>query len=186
MLDAESTAELAAVMQPTDPQLAEAFATTAIAPRVAVLCLLHEWAICAATRPVEGTAEAAPVTAAIPGATDAATAGVCPAADGRTSSPSAPAAGDATVPSTGAAHAARHMWAQLLKLAMEDPELGSNKYFAKGPTHRRKVGAGEALARGYPRTNKMQACCLRDDRGPRGWTGKYCMPLCCCSAHFGP
>ncbi|GAB4823730.1 hypothetical protein N2152v2_010776 [Parachlorella kessleri] len=148
LLDAESTAELAAVMQPTDPQLAEAFATTAIAPRVAVLCLLHEWAICAATRPVEGTAEAAPVTAAIPGATDAATAGVCPAAlhvDGRTSSPSAPAAGDATVPSTGAAHAARHMWAQLLKLAMEDPELGSNKYFAKGPTHRRKVRLWQAL-----------------------------------------
>lgn len=42
--DAESAAQLAAVLQPGDPELAAAFASTPIAPRVAALCLLHQWA----------------------------------------------------------------------------------------------------------------------------------------------
>ena len=169
LLEAESTAELAAVMQPTDPHLAEAFATTAVAPRVAVLCLLHDWASCAAALPVDGTAEAGPVSAATPQATGAALAGVHQAAlhrDGRSSSPAATAPGDAIAPPAGAAHAAQQMWAQLLRLAMEDAELGSNKYFAKGPTHRRKVGEREALhwkGAGPIRGTVVQACCLCHD-----------------------
>ena len=98
-IDTESATELAAVLRPADPQLAEAFATTAIAPRAAMLCLLHEWASAAAA------AEAA-------------------------------AGGGG---SAAAAEAARDMWTQLLRLALEDTELSSNKYLLMGATHRRKV-----------------------------------------------
>lgn len=44
LTDAESVAELAAVVSPTDPQLAAAYQATPIASRVAALCLLHQWA----------------------------------------------------------------------------------------------------------------------------------------------
>ena len=42
-VDADSAAELAALMAPGDPQLAAAFGATELAPRVAALCLLRSW-----------------------------------------------------------------------------------------------------------------------------------------------
>jgi hypothetical protein len=41
--DAESARELAALTAPLDPSLSEAFAATELAPRVAIICLLHRW-----------------------------------------------------------------------------------------------------------------------------------------------
>lgn len=43
-VDAEAAAELASLLAPGDAQLAAAFASSDLAPRVAVLCMLHAWA----------------------------------------------------------------------------------------------------------------------------------------------
>lgn len=43
-VDAEAAAELLALVAPGDAQLAAAFASSALAPRVAALCMLHSWA----------------------------------------------------------------------------------------------------------------------------------------------
>lgn len=43
VLDGPSAAELAALMAPIDPELAAAHATSATAPRVGALCVLHSW-----------------------------------------------------------------------------------------------------------------------------------------------
>jgi hypothetical protein len=42
-LDSELPSDLAALMAPTQPELAEAYANTPLAPRVAALCMLHRW-----------------------------------------------------------------------------------------------------------------------------------------------
>ncbi|PRW33151.1 methyltransferase TARBP1 [Chlorella sorokiniana] len=64
-VDAEAAAELAALMAPGDAQLAAAFASSPLAPRVAALCLLHSWAEQAQqAQQAAGQQQAAPAAAA--------------------------------------------------------------------------------------------------------------------------
>jgi hypothetical protein len=57
VLDAESAADVAALLGPLDPGLAASHAAAPSAPRVAALCLLHAWA--AATGAGDAAAAAA-------------------------------------------------------------------------------------------------------------------------------
>ena len=62
--DAEPAAELAAILAPTDPTLAAAYAGTELAPRVAAVCLMSAWARCAGeSGPKAGAAAAAAAAA---------------------------------------------------------------------------------------------------------------------------
>lgn len=114
-MDGESVAALAAVMRPTDPELAEAYATTTTAPRVAALCLLHEWASTAAVA-------------------------TAPSSEGG-SSQQGGGSGSARGMQAQATEAAAEAWAQLLCLALNDPHLSSSQYAFHGPTHRKKVSS---------------------------------------------
>ena len=117
--DSESAAELAALLAPADAELAAAFASSELAPRVAALCTLHAW-----VRAAQAQRGPAAAHAQEPAAAEAAAA-------------AAAAARDAGV----------QLWRRLLALATTDRELGAQRYSAMGPLHRKKVGARLAASR---------------------------------------
>ena len=65
-MDAEAAAELAALVAPGDTQLAAAFGSSALAPRVAALCMLHSW-VQHAQQPVQPSSSAAQAAASAAG-----------------------------------------------------------------------------------------------------------------------
>ncbi|KAL4440005.1 hypothetical protein ABPG75_003006 [Micractinium tetrahymenae] len=121
-VDADSAAELAALIAPADAELAAAFAGSELAPRVAALCLLRCWVEQAGQQAQQ--AQQAQQRASPQGTADA-------------------AAG------TGSGAAAREagllIWRRLLGLAASDPELSAARYSPLGHVHRKKVRVWQAL-----------------------------------------
>ena len=129
-VDAEAAAELAALMAPGDADLAAAFASSPLAPRVAALCLLHSW-----VQQAQQVAEQA-------GAQQ----------------PSAGQQQQQQQQQTAAGEAGRQLWHQLFELALHDRELSATRYSTLGVTHRKKVREGECTVElGEAAGRRMQA-----------------------------
>lgn len=108
--DAESAAELAALLAPGDAQLAAAFAACELAPRVAALCMLRVWV--EAAQP-QGFLARAP--------------------EQQQEEEQQPQAAEE------ARAAGLLMWRRLQELAASDPEMSMSRYSPLGPVHRKKV-----------------------------------------------